>query len=234
MANGALQSLKDALSSHVTASPQLSLHDVLRDVGDVLGELAEAGVVSLGKDENLTGPSLEIRVLLLLQSIGWAAARGRRGLEDLLVPPPLGAKTQRPLVIEVKSDRKPHIQRDQLRQLDDWVFDLSQEERARKQGLGGGLSTLALAFHGMAPLPPNFHPSPHKGVLIFNGPVGVPFSQRTQSPLSNDERAFAVKRNFCVLSLARLLEAVASVQGGAVPAVELWEHFQRTEGEFEQ
>ena len=27
----------------------------------------------------------------------------------------------------------------------------------------------------------HFHPSPHKGVLVFNGPVGMPFSERNSS-----------------------------------------------------
>jgi hypothetical protein len=234
MVTSELKALKEALTFYLASNQQATLDDTLGAVAQILREFAEAGDVSLGKDANLTGTSLEIRTLLQLQSIGLPAKGGRSGLEDLIVTPPTGAKTLLPLVVEVKSDRKPYIQRDQLRQLDDWVFDLSQEEKARKHGLGSGrLDARSIARHGFVPQGPIFHPTPHKGVLVFNGPVGMPFIDRPQSALSSDELAFSIKRNFCIFSLARLLEAVVSVRDGGLSPVELWEKIQQTQGEFE-
>lgn len=131
---------------------------------------------------------------------------------------------------DVVADRKPFVQRDQLRQLDDWVFDLSREDIARKHGLGGGLDSLAIATQGFASHR-RHHPTPHKGVLAFNGPVGMPFAERN-SPLSSEELDFAVKHGFCVMPFGHLVEAGAQVRRGELSPVQLWERIQLSEGEF--
>ncbi len=198
--------LTEALSAYVRANPSDSLGQVSRVVLKDLRKLAESGRLVLGIDKDLTGESLEVRVFLLFQSMGLDIRHGRLGLEDFVVTPPQGAKTKNPLVIEVKSDRKPVVRRDDLRQLDDWVFDLSQEEFARKSGLGGGIDFLAMTTHGLRSRT-HHHPTPHKGVLIFNAPVGMPFEQRTFDWLPTDELNFARKRNFCVMPIKHLLGA---------------------------
>lgn len=224
-------SLADFMAAYIQGNPNLTLADVVRLVYDELRGLAESGRLRLGEDKDLTGESLEVRVFLLLKSVGLAVSRGRPGHEDIVVQSPSDAKTIRPLVIEVKSDRKPSVQRDDLRQLDDWVFDLSQEEVARKQGLGGGFDPLAMATNGLISQK-HQHPSPHKGVLIFNAPVGVPFINRTASCMSSDELAFAAKRNFCVMPLNSLVDAAQAIVQGKTSLVEFWEHVQQCEGEF--
>ena len=223
--------LRDTLSRYARANPRLSLGELSQDIGGLLRELAETGTVSIGEDKNLTGESLEVRTSLLLKLAGFTVLPGRKQLEDFTVEAPSGAATTRPLVIEVKSDRKPYIQRDDLRQLDDWVFDLSQEDRARKHGLGGGIDPLAVATSGLVSRR-HQHPTPHKGILVFNGPVGMVFSERKFSPLSVDTLAFAIKRGFCVLPFGRLIDAVESVKDGRHSAHQLWEKLQSTEGEF--
>ena len=106
-------------------------------------------------------------------------------MEDFVVKSPFDYEPSKPIVLEVKSSRKQHISRDQLRQLDDWVFELSGEQEARKYGLQGkgGIDTLAFVSHGMVTREsrPRYHPTPHKGVFIFNGPVGTPFNKRNKN-----------------------------------------------------
>ena len=226
-----IKHLRDSLSRYIHANPKLALGELSQRTGLLLREFAEAGTISLGEDQSLTGESLEVRVFLLLQSVGFVVSRGREGFEDFTVQAPSEAKTSRPLVLEVKSDRKPYVQRDQLRQLDDWVFDLSQEGLARKQGLGGGLDSLALATSGLRSRR-HFHPSPHKGVLVFNGPIGMPFSERVFSCLSHEEQTFAIKRSFCIFPFGLFVSAISKAKNDDVLINQFWEQIQSTEGEF--
>jgi len=223
--------LNDAIDAYIKRNPDESLDSLSRNINRILRETSESGRLILGNDKDLVGVSLEIRVFHLLTNIGFSPTRGRAGFEDFIVPVPNGVKIKRPLVIEVKSDRKPYIQRDDLRQLDDWVFDLSKEDVARKSGLGGGIDPMAMLSHGMVSTK-HSHPSPHKGVLIFNGPVGQPFTSRVDSPLSNDERQFAEKRNFCVITFGHLVELEDSVRTGRASLTEIWDKIHATEGEF--
>jgi hypothetical protein len=140
-----------------------------------LERLVDQRMPGLGLDELLTGTPLEIRVEQLFVSAGFAVKRGRPSREDFVINLPEGAKTLDPCVIEVKSHHKDRaVKWDDLRQLDDWVFDLSGEDVARKEGLRGGPSA--------GPLQPlrHRHPSPQKGILVFNGPL-LPFDQRPPS-----------------------------------------------------
>lgn len=221
--------IKSLLRDYVAARPGEPLEKLNSELRAVLAELAASGEIPLGQDKDLTGDSLEVRVALLLRSAGFETRHGRPGMEDLVVAAPTSSPLQRPLVIEVKSDRKPTIQRQDLRQLDDWVFDLSQEDVARKQGLGGGIDALALTTNGLLTAK-KFHPTPHKGVLVFNGPIGTPFEQRLSPPLNEDLLAFAVKRGFCVIPLARLINDVASVGTNATRRLQIWKTWQDTDG----
>lgn len=218
-----------AIQSHVRNCPGEPLAVVSRAIQRELRRLAELDLLSLGADKDLTGESLEVRVFLLLRAMGIQVTRGRQGFEDFVAAPPEGAIPNRPLVIEVKSDRKPSVQREDLRQLDDWVFDLSKEEIARKNGLGGGIDVLAIATDGML-TSTHHHPSPHKGVLIFNAPVGVPFDQRASPPLSTDELAFAQKRNFCIVPISELIEITQAIQQGRKTLLDAWKVIHDTCG----
>ena len=103
------------------------------------------------------------------------------------------------LVVEVKSGKSLSPTREHLRQLDDWVFDLSGESRAR--------------YWSNSPINvPDFsssafrHERPHKGVLIYNGPVTEPFDDRPAEWLSHNELQFALLHDFCIASFQTLLE----------------------------
>ena len=229
MAHQLSAELVAAIESQTRDSAGEPLAVLSRAIQQELRRLAEAGLLSLGSDKDLTGESLEVRVFLLLQAMGINVVRGRQGMEDFVAHPPDGATPNRPLVIEVKSDRKPTVQREDLRQLDDWVFDLSQEEIARKKGLGGGLDTLAMVTNGLVSST-HHHPSPHKGVLIYNAPVGVPFDQRTSTSLSSDELAFVKKRNFCIVPINDLISIAKAIQQGQKDLLSTWKEIHETCG----
>ena len=231
MSDQAYDNVIAALKRYVASRPDLSLNEVAKSLLAEINQIAEDGGLSLGSDKDLTGDALEIRVRLLLRSIGLAVSRGRPGLEDLIITAPVSARTRRPLVVEVKSDRKPSVKRDDLRQLDDWVFDLSGEEVARKEGLGGGIDAVAMVTGGMM-TGTHHHPSPHKGVFVFNAPIGVPFEDRKGNAIGPDEVAFAAKRGFCLVPFGTLMAKIEAVKRRTITLDVLWEQIQACEGEL--
>lgn len=165
--------------------------------------LQQNGDLGLGADKDLTGISLELRVQQLFKQVGLNIVEGRPGQEDFVIIANNDDEYKDNIAIEVKSSRSPNPKLDDLRQLDDWVFDLSGEEKARKHGLGGGMDPLAMATSGMINRPKR-HPTPHKGILIFNGPIGTPFEQRIAPILHPNQVGFVEKRNFCVIGIDKL------------------------------
>lgn len=192
-----------------------------------LKALQRSGKLKLGKDEELTGTSLELRVQQLFQDAGFNIQEGRPGKEDFVVAAIENDEVGDNLVVEVKSSRATQPDLDDLRQLDDWVFDLSGEEQARKHGLGGGVDVLAMVTKGMISRAKR-HPAPHKGVFIFNGAVGTPFSERPTQILHPNQLEFAKKRNFCVIGLGNLFELLDKGRN------EAWTTLHETVGEYPQ
>lgn len=218
-----------ALESQVKDNPGKTFVEVLQAIEKELRRLAESGLLSLGADKDLTGESLEIKVLLLFKAMGIAIKRGRNGFEDFVATPPTGATPNRPLVIEVKSDRKSTVQTEVLRQLDDWVFDLSQEEVARKEGLGGGFDLLSQYTGGLL-TDTYHHPSPHKGVLVLNAPLGNSFEQRALPSLSADQVTFIQKRNFCIFPIQELIAIEQAIRQGRETVPDVWKAIHKTCG----
>jgi len=200
-----------------------------------LDSLADRNVIGLDDEHRLGGRALEIRVKQLFTEIGLDVRPGRPGHEDFILPPPGESLPNVPLVLEVKSSGKPQIGRDDLRQLDDWVYDLSQEEIARTQGLGGTVDSLAILTGGMM-TQTHRHPSPHKGVLIVNAPLGTPFGKRLISPVAENDRDFVQKRNFCILPLPVLIKCTDAIMNSRFSIARLWHLIHETRGvlEFEQ
>lgn len=209
----------------LTAVGILNVASAERYLLDELKALQRKGELSLGRDEDLSGMSLELRVQQLFQSVGFDIREGRVGMEDFVVEPCEHDKITDKLVLEVKSSRNVQLQLDDLRQLDDWVFDLSGEELARKVGLGGGVDLLALQTGGMMSARKR-HPKPHKGVLVFNGPLGVGFASRSSSILHSNLLEFAEKRNFCVIGLGQLIKLLKSDRQT------VWETLHKTVGGY--
>ncbi len=163
--------------------------------------LQKNGSLSLGEDKDLSAVPLEVRVLRLFESVEFDIRPGREGKEDFVIVAKENDKPKDNLVVEVKSGKNRPIDLKDLRQLDDWVFDLSGEEEARKHGLSGG----SLMVTGGLGSSWGRHPTPHKGVMIFNGPTGKPFSERSGPILHPNQVEFVRKRNFCVISLEDLI-----------------------------
>lgn len=217
--------MSNALFDVLNASNNLVFDKAEKFLKQQLEELQKAGKLLLSPDHTLTGSSLELRVDHLLRDAGLPVERGRDSMEDFVVKLQNEKSIFEAVVIEVKSAKNSQPALDDLRQLDDWVFDLSGEETARKHGLGGR-DVLAMATDGhLTTL--RKHPSPHKGVFVFNGQVGKPFDERTRLILPNNQLEFAIKRNFCIISLDRLIELC--VRGKD----ELWSAFMKTVGVFE-
>lgn len=193
---------------------------------DYLRQLQQDGVLTLESDEKLSGFSLELRVQRAFEDAGFLISVGRPGMEDFVVERGAGDEPADNLVLEVKASRKSQPTLDDLRQLDDWVFDLSGEEIARKEGLGGGLDSLAIATDGYY-TETKRHPAPHKGVLVFNGPIGIPFDNRPRDILHPNQQVFAAKRNFCVIGLEQLLQVLSNHREIA------WNALHGTVGEYQ-
>jgi hypothetical protein len=223
--------LKGVIESHVLsfASPP-PYEDLLKEIVATLESLSEKGAIVLGHDKDLTGKALEIRTRLLFRGMSFDIHAGRSALEDFIIPPPPDTQRKDPVVLEVKSSRKPHIGRDDLRQLDDWVFDLSGEEEARKEGLGGGPGRgLAVVTHGLMS-DKTRHPTPYKGIMVFNGPIGTDFSERRDNCFDENDREFIEKRNLCIIPLKVLIDYLATFQKDEGTRLVFWERIHKTAG----
>jgi hypothetical protein len=229
-----LAPLRAAIRREIEKTDSPLLSDVEKAIHKELESLCLEGGISFGDNHSLSGLGLECRVERAFKELGLEISRGRDGMEDFVVSPPLGVTPAVPLAIEVKSSRKPHLGRDELRQLDDWVFELSGEQQARKHGLGGGGGPDHLAFVSWGLLSrqskPVFHPTPHKGVLIFNGPLAAPFSQRTACCVAPNDEDFVYKRNFCVVPLNVLLAWSSPETGLRAGTDQIWTLIHSTAG----
>ncbi|MBI3802481.1 MAG: hypothetical protein HY282_01805 [Nitrospirae bacterium] len=208
---------------------QLRHDEFLKNIKSILESLTEAGTLALGEDKDLGNSSLEIRARLLLKKLGFNVEKGRPGMEDFVVIALKENKFNEPLVVEVKSSRKPNIGREDLRQLDDWVFDLSGEEKARKEGLGGDIDPVALVTGGLTSSKRG-HPTPHKGILIFNGPVGINFNSREECCFNENDREFIEKRNLCIAPIETLVQYESQYEIDQSVSAVLWERLHTTIG----
>lgn len=165
--------------------------------------------------------------------MGFQIQGGRKtNLEDFIVVPSKEFETQEPLVIEVKSKNKTRVSRDHLRQLDDRVFDLSGEEEIRKRRLPRNNKNTFYITAGLPP-GPDVHPTPHKGVLVFNGPIGVPFANRPQNCIHPNEMEFVEKRFFCIISFQRLLNVYNRFESREINKQQIWETIHKCSGLLE-
>jgi hypothetical protein len=180
--------------------------------------LQQAREISLGLDKDLGGKSLELRVKEIFHEAGFNIIDGRKGCEDFIVEPHPDYTIQEHIVLEVKSSGKPAPNLDDFRQLDDWVFYLSGEEAARKNRSRVGGFNQAPSM--------GTHPTPHKGVFIFNGQLGVDFEKRNHSFVHPSHLEFIAKRNFCAISLNSLIDLLSESNEY------VWDILHKTVGEY--
>jgi hypothetical protein len=206
------------------------------DVTDIIDKeiktLTKEGIVVLGNDYSLTDKALEYRVHSIFEAMEFKVSDGRPKLEDLLIRASNDLQPNIPLIVEIKSSGKYQSpSREDLRQLDDYVFELSGEERWRKIGLlaQAGKINKNPMFQGAVP-PSVGHPTPHKGIFIFNGPSCVPFEKRSQNWLGANEMGFVKQRGFCILTFYCLISWLEAFKHDESIAGIFWKKIHETCG----
>jgi hypothetical protein len=194
-----------------------------------MSELLKDRIVSAGPDYSLGSKALEFRVQYIFNDMGFQVEPGPIGSYDAIVHPFGDLEPSKPVVIEVKSSKSTSLPREALRQLDDWVFELSGEERARKEGLGGQPTATSIATSGFA-IDIYTHPTPHKGVMVFNGQIGQPFEDRSKNWIGENEKDFAQKRDFCIISLECLISWYDGYERDNSVSCSFWEAIHSAAG----
>ncbi|MGB2808852.1 MAG: hypothetical protein WBC22_13995 [Sedimentisphaerales bacterium] len=205
--NNSIDDIRKELDSFTAKISANTYNDLLREFRQLLDKMARNRLIDLGNDVGLEGSRLEIRVRLLFEHAGMKVEDGRPSMEDFVIKPPKKSEFYLSLVIEVKSKSKQSPEMDHLRQLDDWVFDLSGEHGVRKRGykLWNKHSSKISGVSIGAWQPPHIHPKRYKGVFIFNGPIGMPFENRSTDWLEDNQEKFVKDRGFCMISLESLI-----------------------------
>lgn len=178
-------------------------------------------------DYKLTDKELQCRIGELFSTLDCKVVIEPRFVkDDLLIEPPTDWLPQIKIAVEAKGPKsKERLTTRDLRQLDDWVFDLSGEKDIRRRSLirwknpllreqdigTPELGMTILETAGAVPYSP-VHPSPVKGLLVFNGPTNKSFEDRSADWFPSNERKFAEIRSFCVLSLESLLRWVEACE----------------------
>ncbi len=185
--------------------------------------LLTRGRLTLGSDHTVGGRYLEIRVKCLFEEMGFHIREGRKGgnLEDYVIDASADFNTQLPVALEIKSGKKPCLERGDLRQLDDWVFELSGEDRIRRFRPTRGRNVVYITA-GL-PVGPSSHPTPHKGVLVFNGPLGVKFHERLAACVNENDLEFVEKRYFCIIPFQTLIEMAQHIEEETLTRSDAWE-----------
>lgn len=205
-----------------------SFNTILNSLKISLKKLLEDGELEFDNDYELGGELLEFRINLLFEKIGFNIDSGRPNLEDFIIFPLDEFETKKPIVIEVKSGNSKSFKREHLRQLDDWVFELSGEEKARKVGLNSGTSLITRGLGSTKAI----HPNPHKGLFIYNGPINKVFNEREPDWIGHNELEFAKKRNFCIASFPNILKEFELIIKNKSQKKDLWEKIHTTCGEL--
>lgn len=218
-----------AIASHVEASGDSDYHSLRNTFDSALLELAEQGVVRLQNDHLLGGKELEIRSLKLFQGLGLNAEWGRPLKEDILIDAPNFADYPVQFVLEVKGRKNSTPEMSDLRQLDDWIFDLSGESGFRQAGMEKPQRN-ALALWKGAVQPRARHPSPVKGVMIYNGEKGTAFDQRSPFDLPDNQLEFVRKRHICVISFASLVAWETACLKSEMTVEEFWQKMKDCRG----
>jgi hypothetical protein len=221
----------------------------LKSIIEALGDWKERGlglVIGSGRTasddlERLGGKDLERNVRDILEQLGFDVKTNREvtfpGLDvtppfDAYIPAPDNISPQKALVVEVKSSKKEWPVTDDLRQLDDYIYQLSGEERFRKQKIG--LSHYPVWITNRISMPGwrISYPESYKGVLVFNCTKGTHFEARSDKWVRHDQVKFAQQRRFCVMTLKCLLAWNDAIIGGEKTKQDLWSAIHQTDGEL--
>lgn len=220
--------LIDVLAEYVDQSGNVEHDDLTMCFEGALRELTERGKINLLPDYRLGDRALEIRVRQLLVSMNLDAQWGRERKEDIVVGVPSFARPSIPLVIEVKSGKSASTSMRDLRQADDWVFDLSGESKNRQRGIDDPGKQRGYRSKGAMQAAP--FDKPKKGVLVFNGEVGTKFDDRHEFRIEANQLDFLEKRYICVISFQCLLSWESAFKRSPSIVQTFWSQVQKCKG----
>jgi hypothetical protein len=203
-----------------------------------LEQLVNTGKIQFKDERFLGGIALEVRVRYIFNTIGLNVEFDKSIDSDGIIQPNESVEIKKPIVLEIKSSKSNGPTRTELRQLDDYIFEVSGEEIARKEGLGrGGIYFDPLAGilgSGLTKGKKYFHPSPHKGLIIFNNTEGNHFKNSFTIDLGGNEIEFVKKRDICVLSFKDFLEITNQIKDKKMTLNQFWTLIHETTGLLKQ
>ena len=227
-------SIENFLDKELEKHNDISFEDLQSWFDRKMENLVNDGKIFYRNDEYLGGKALEIKVRYILKQMGFKITFDKNVDSDGIITPNDIFKIKKPIVIEIKSGKTNSPTRTELRQLDDYIFELSGEEKARKEGLGNsGLKYNPLQNlygQGFEKQKKHFHPTPHKGLMIFNNTAGTLFNDNFHFELGFNEREFSNKRDICVLSYKELLDYSKLVLDDKMMLEDLWKLIHETVG----
>ena len=188
-------------------NPNENAMGIDREFNKVLKEFIKDKNVDYGvPDEALTGKYLEWKINEIFKEMGANLTTEETAIahDGIIVYHGLKDKDLiLKFVLEIKSHKKHGAIIDDLRELDDWVFCVSGEEKARKERI------YVCEAHWILGQPAEAggyfqHPDPHKGVLILNHDTKNKVDDRCV-PFGPSAIAFAETRNFCLIDFPTFL-----------------------------
>ncbi len=129
--NRIFDNFRKAIEKELSELNSLELEKVLSVFQNEINKLLGKGVIPIGPDYNLSGIALEYRVKDIFRKMGFDVKSGPPKLYDAIICPSAKLKIKKSIVLEIKLSKSVSPTRTDLRQLDDWVFELSGEEIAR-------------------------------------------------------------------------------------------------------
>ena len=134
-------------------------------------------------------------------------------------------------VLEIKGHDKGGARiGDDLRQLDDWVFRVSGEEKARKERV---LVSEPTWSYGESRQGPGYfqHPDPHKGLFILNHDIKNEPADRC-APFASNEINFSESRNHCLIDFLSFLKLYDKWKGDLYTLEDILLALYKTVGVF--
>jgi len=214
----------------------IQYYDELRSLFDnTLQEFINDGTVCFEDHRFIVSRALEIEVERILVGLDFKFTKNGDVDCDLIINAQDSFINKTPIVVEIKSGKSFSPSRHQLRQLDDWVFELSGEAKARKEGLGKGgpVYDPQAKIYGsnLIRQPKLHHPTPHKGLMIYNNSEGIHFTG-VPFTLGYNELEFCKKRNFCVMSFSQFYEITTKIKNDEFSANSFWTKIHNTQGVY--
>jgi len=175
---------------------------------DVSKEFIKKGKLDVGEaDHKLKGKRLEWKVYEIFEDMGIDVILDENDEthDGIIIFETKGSDFPAlKFVLEIKGHDKGGARIEDLRQLDDWVFRVSGEEKARKERV---LVAEPIWSYGESRVGPGYfqHPDPHKGLFILNHDIKNEPADRC-APFGSNEIRFSESRNHCLIDFLVFLQ----------------------------